>query len=75
MNIRTVLLILVFCLTSLFGRLLAATYADIVVDAETNEMLSEQHFEIRFHPACSTKLITLYVTFVAIRTGEISMDY
>ena len=69
MNIQTVLPILVFCLTSLAGRLLAATCADIVIDAETDEMLSEQHFEVRLHLAGLTKLITLYVTFVAIRTG------
>lgn len=54
--------------------LLAAPYADIVIDADTYEVLSEQDPEMQLHPAGLTKLITLYATFAAIRAGEISMD-
>ena len=54
--------------------LLAAPYADIVIDADTYEMLSEQHSEMRVHPAGLTKLITLYATFAAIQAGEINLD-
>ena len=54
--------------------LLAAPYADIVIDADTYEVLSEQHSEMRVHPAGLTKLITLYATFAAIQAGEINLD-
>lgn len=56
------------------NHLLAAPYADIVIDADTYEVLSEQNSEMRVHPAGLTKLITLYETFAAIRDGEISLD-
>lgn len=52
----------------------AAPYADIVIDADTYEVLSEQNSDMCVHPAGLTKLITLYATFAAIRAGEISMD-
>ena len=54
--------------------LVAAPYADIVIDADTYEVLSEQNSEMRVHPAGLTKLITLYATFAAIQAGEISLD-
>ena len=54
--------------------LLAAPYADIVFDADTYEVLSEENSTMRVHPAGLTKLITLYAAFEAIRAGEISLD-
>ena len=52
----------------------AAPYADIVIDADTYEVLSEQNSDMRVHPAGLTKLITLYATFAAVQSGEISLD-
>lgn len=74
MNIRTCLSLLLLCLITFPSQLSAASYADIVIDADTHEVLSEQHSEVRLHPAGLTKLITLYSTFMAIRAGEISLD-
>lgn len=54
--------------------LLAAPYADIVIDADTYEVLGEQHSEMRVHPAGLTKLITLYATFAAIQAGDINLE-
>lgn len=52
----------------------AAPYAAIVVDARSGETLYEQNADARLHPASLTKMLTLYITFDAIRRGEISLD-
>lgn len=43
----------------------------IVVDAQSGEILASQKANDRWHPASLTKLMTAYVTFRAIKTGEI----
>lgn len=63
-------LILIF-----FGApLMAAPYAAMVIDARTGEVLHARNADTRLHPASLTKMMTLYVTFEAIRNGEISLD-
>lgn len=61
-------------LTAFSSQLLAAPYADIIIDANTHEVLSEQNSDTQLHPAGLTKLVTLYATFTAIRAAEISLD-
>ncbi|MFN3644014.1 MAG: D-alanyl-D-alanine carboxypeptidase family protein [Gemmobacter sp.] len=53
---------------------LAAPFAAIVMDARTGQVLHAQNADARLHPASLTKMMTLYVTFDAIRRGEISLD-
>ncbi|MDO9525808.1 MAG: serine hydrolase [Gemmobacter sp.] len=53
---------------------LAAPYAAFVMDARTGKVLHSENAETRLHPASLTKMMTLYVTFDAIRRGEISLD-
>lgn len=65
---------LVCLIFSFASSVLAAPYADIVIDADTNEVLHELHSDMRVHPAGLTKLITLYAAFEAIRAGKISLD-
>lgn len=55
-----------------FGQ--AAPYAAIVMDARSGETLYEQNADARLHPASLTKMMTLYITFDAIRRGEVSLD-
>lgn len=52
----------------------AAPYAAYVIDARTGEVLHSQNADARLHPASLTKMMTLYVTFEAIRNGEITAD-
>ncbi|MCB1369083.1 MAG: D-alanyl-D-alanine carboxypeptidase [Rhodobacteraceae bacterium] len=52
----------------------AAPYAAFVIDARTGEVLHSVNADTRLHPASLTKMMTLYVTFEAIRNGEISLE-
>jgi len=52
----------------------AAPYAAFVMDARTGEVLHSRNADSRLHPASLTKMMTLYVTFEAIRKGEISLN-
>lgn len=52
----------------------AAPYAAVVIDARSGETLYEQNADARLHPASLTKMMTLYITFDAIRRGEVSLD-
>jgi len=56
------------------GATYAAPYAAFVMDARTGEVLHARNADTRLHPASLTKMMTLYVTFDAIRRGEISLD-
>jgi D-alanyl-D-alanine carboxypeptidase len=53
---------------------LAAPYADYVIDARTGQVLHETNADTRLHPASLTKMMTLYIAFEAIEHGEISLD-
>jgi D-alanyl-D-alanine carboxypeptidase len=46
----------------------------MVMDARTGEVLHARNADTRLHPASLTKMMTLYVTFEAIRLGEITLD-
>lgn len=52
----------------------AAQYAAFVIDARTGEVLYSKDADTQLHPASLTKMMTLYVTFEAIKNGEISLD-
>jgi len=52
----------------------SAPYAAMVIDARTGEVLHARNADTRLSPASLTKMMTLYVTFEAIRRGEISLD-
>ncbi|MGN0931815.1 serine hydrolase [Falsigemmobacter intermedius] len=52
----------------------SAPYAALVMDARTGQVIYEQNADTRVHPASLTKMLTLYITFDAIRRGEIRLD-
>ena len=52
----------------------AAQTAMIAIDVDTNEVLLQNNSNVRLHPAGITKLMTLYVSFQAIESGEVSLD-
>jgi len=53
---------------------LAAPYAAMVMDARTGEVLHARNADTRLHPASLTKMMTLYIVFEAVESGEISLD-
>ncbi len=52
----------------------SAPHAAMVMDARSGEVLHSRNADTRLHPASLTKMMTLYITFEAVRRGEISMD-
>ncbi|MCE2564460.1 D-alanyl-D-alanine carboxypeptidase family protein [Komagataeibacter sp. FNDCF1] len=52
----------------------AGQISSIVVDARTGAVLSQQDPDLRRYPASLTKLMTLYLTFKAVRTGQVMLD-
>lgn len=49
-------------------------YTGIVVDAASGQVLYEYKPDTRIYPASLTKMMTLYLTFEALRDGRLSMD-
>lgn len=50
------------------------TYASIVVDAETGEVLFARYADNRRYPASVTKVMTLYMAFEALADGRARLD-
>lgn len=49
-------------------------YADIVVDANTGDVLHATHADAQRHPASLTKIMTLYLLFERLETGRVNLD-
>lgn len=52
----------------------AGQISSIVMDAKTGTVLSQTDPDLRRYPASLTKLMTLYMTFNALRAGAISLN-
>ncbi|MEM8791658.1 MAG: serine hydrolase [Pseudomonadota bacterium] len=52
----------------------AAPYAAIVMDMRDGSVMHSRSADRRQHPASLTKMMTLYLTFEAVRNGQISLD-
>lgn len=52
----------------------SASYAAIVMDANTNEFLHSDNAEVISHPAGLTKLAALYIALSEVEAGNISLD-
>lgn len=66
--------LLVLILGLVAPMVVAAPYAAFVMDARTGEVIHSNNADTPLHPASLTKMMTLYVAFVAIQRGEISLD-
>jgi len=53
---------------------MAAPYAAHVIDARTGQVLYSVNADTRLYPASLTKMMTLYITFEAIKNGEITLE-
>ena len=52
----------------------ARGYSAMMLDLRTGEVIEERNADVRRQPASLTKLMTLYLTFEAIETGQIGLD-
>ena len=52
----------------------AEKYASIVIDADTKDVLHARHADASRYPASLTKVMTLYMLFDALKTGELRLD-
>jgi D-alanyl-D-alanine carboxypeptidase len=52
----------------------AAPYADIVVDANSGNVLHSTNPDARRHPASLTKIMTLYLLFEQLEAGKLKLD-
>lgn len=52
----------------------AANYADLVIDAKTGRILHATSSDELRHPASLTKMMTLYLTFHALKSGRLELD-
>ena len=55
------------------GAAQAEKYAAIVIDADTQEVLHDRHADEPRYPASLTKVMTLYMLFDALKSGEVSL--
>jgi D-alanyl-D-alanine carboxypeptidase len=56
------------------GSALAEKYAAIVIDADTKEVLHDRNADEPRYPASLTKVMTLYMLFDAIKSGELGLN-
>ncbi|WP_218014843.1 D-alanyl-D-alanine carboxypeptidase family protein [Teichococcus rhizosphaerae] len=52
----------------------SARYAAVVIEPSTGQVLFGAHADAPRHPASLTKMMTLYMVFEALRTGELRLD-
>ncbi|MEM9099320.1 MAG: D-alanyl-D-alanine carboxypeptidase [Pseudomonadota bacterium] len=52
----------------------AAPYAAIVMDMRDGSVMHSRSADRRQHPASLTKMMTLYLTFEAVRNGQLKLD-
>lgn len=74
-NLIVSILVLLFCTLTSQVRAEKLTLKNpyIVVDAKSGEILTEQNSNDRWYPASLTKLMTAYVTFRAIKAGDVQV--
>ncbi|NTS32324.1 D-alanyl-D-alanine carboxypeptidase [Phyllobacterium sp. YR620] len=71
---KTVVSFLSGCLLAAMAGTTAFAGANITVDANTGEILSQEDAFQRWYPASLTKLMTTYVAFRMIESGQVTLD-
>lgn len=52
----------------------AAPFAAYVMDARTGKPIYKQNADTKLHPASLTKMMTLYLAFLAVERGQVRLD-
>ncbi len=73
-RIISIICLSIICATLALPAVAEPKYASIVVDAKTGMVLEAQQAESLRHPASLTKLMTLYMTFKALKSGKLRMN-
>lgn len=60
--------------TGSFFQAVAEKYASIVIEADSEEVLHARHADASRYPASLTKVMTLYMLFDGLKTGELGME-
>ena len=71
---KTILLILIPTLLLLVSELSYGQHAEIIIDAENGSVLHEINASQSWFPASLTKVMTLYMAFDALKSGQIGLD-
>ena len=73
-TVKSILLLLLpICLLATFNTSYAG-HAAIMIDAATGSVLHEENATHTWYPASLTKVMTLYMTFDALKAGEINLN-
>ncbi len=64
-------LIVLFCI---YSEVSAETYPEIVIDGNTGAVLHQQRVFQSWYPASLTKMMTLYLTFASLASGELKLN-
>ncbi len=70
--IRTVLLVVAIVASSAFSPAAAGT--SILFDVQSGKVLAEENATQRWYPASLTKLMTAYIAFRAIKSGQLTLS-
>ncbi len=62
------------CVVMAAAPVMAAPYAAIVVDMRNGKVMHARSADRRQHPASLTKMMTLYLTFEAVKNGQVSLN-
>jgi len=65
------LFLIIFLLLQSFNA--SAKYAALVIDADTGHVIHENEAAQRWYPASLTKVMTLYMTFMALESGQLGL--
>ncbi len=73
-TVKSILLLLLHACLLLTPNYSYASHAAIMIDAATGSVLHEENATHSWYPASLTKVMTLYMTFDALKAGEIHLN-
>jgi D-alanyl-D-alanine carboxypeptidase len=73
-RLRGMFVAVLLCGLGSFAGVAHAGYAAIVVDATTGQVLNEVNADEQNYPASLAKMMTLYLTFQGLQSGQLKMD-
>ncbi len=65
---------LIFLITLLLPAQSQARYASVVMDSRTGQILYSRNADKKLYPASLTKIMTLYMTFDALKSGRLKLN-
>jgi D-alanyl-D-alanine carboxypeptidase len=72
--VRLAIIAIALCLAAPSHAETQGRYASIIVDANSLDILHARQIDAQRHPASLTKIMTLYLAFEALETGQLTLD-